>query len=229
MKHHDLPLRALSYSPHHLDHLARSSRLKLTTVSIENNPEVMNALGKKLGLNTDILRFHDVYSLTDPDLLALIPRPVYALLVIIPPTPAWLEQRAAEDKDKLADGGYDDGSGRSWDDIIWFKQIIGHACGSIGLLHCLLNGYSREFLLPDSLAERLRSQAFGLKMEERAQMLYDSKEFEEAHQSVAEMGDTPAPSAENAEKIGGHFVAFVKVHTSPSPSTLSMHLVEEWR
>ena len=41
-------------------------------------------------------------------------------------------------------------------------------------------------------------------------MLYDSREFEDAHQSVAEMGDTAAPSAEEGDRLGQHFVAFVK-------------------
>jgi len=59
----------------------------------------MNALAGKLGLSKD-LTFYDVYSFTDPDLLSLIPRPVYALLVIIPPTQSWNESRIEEDAEK---------------------------------------------------------------------------------------------------------------------------------
>ena len=59
----------------------------------------MNALGTKLGLSKD-LAFYDVYSLTDPDLLSLIPRPVYALLAIIPLTRGWEESRIREDAEK---------------------------------------------------------------------------------------------------------------------------------
>lgn len=58
----------------------------------------MNALAAELGLAKD-LTFYDVYSLTDPDLISLIPRPVYALLVIIPLTPSWNESRVREDAD----------------------------------------------------------------------------------------------------------------------------------
>jgi ubiquitin carboxyl-terminal hydrolase L3 len=47
-------------------------------------------------------------------------------------------------------------------------------------------------------------------MTERAQLLYSSKDFEDAHQSVAEMGDTAPPSAEEGDRLGQHFVAFVK-------------------
>jgi len=39
--------------------------------------------------------------------------------------------------------------------------------------------------------------------------LYENKEYEIAHQSVAELGQTAAPTAEEGDKTG-HFVAFVK-------------------
>lgn len=52
-------------------------------VPLENNPDVMSDLAHKLGLSSE-LKFHDVYSLTDPDLLALVPRPAQALLFIYP-------------------------------------------------------------------------------------------------------------------------------------------------
>lgn len=52
----------------------------------ENNPEVMTRLATKLGLSPK-LQFYDIYSFDEPELLAFIPRPVLALLVIIPLTP----------------------------------------------------------------------------------------------------------------------------------------------
>ncbi|KAF5874025.1 putative ubiquitin carboxyl-terminal hydrolase isozyme l3 protein [Botrytis fragariae] len=177
---------------------------KKTFTVLENNPEVMNALAKKLGLSPD-LAFYDVYSLTDSGLLSIIPRPVHALLVILPLTPSWNTSRLVEDTPLSV---YE-GSG-SDEPVIWFKQTIGHACGSIGLLHCLINGPTKPFILPDTTLSRLREQAIPLKMEERAKILYDDKEFEDAHQSVAEMGDTAAPSASEGDRLGQHFVAFVK-------------------
>lgn len=164
----------------------------------------MNVLAAKLGLSSD-LEFYDVYSLTEPELLAHIPRPVLALLVIMPLTPAWHTNRLAEDKDKPEYAG----KGEK-EPVIWFEQTIGHACGSIGLLHCIINGPAKEHILPGSIFEKLRADAIPLGMADRAKMLYDNKDFEEAHQSVAELGDTIAPDAEGGNKLGGHFVAFVK-------------------
>lgn len=58
----------------------------------ENNPEVMTGLATELGLSPE-LQFYDVYSLDEPELLTHIPRPALALLVIIPLTPAWDQDR----------------------------------------------------------------------------------------------------------------------------------------
>ncbi|KAI0141329.1 ubiquitin carboxyl-terminal hydrolase [Pestalotiopsis sp. NC0098] len=173
-------------------------------VMLENNPEVMNQLAAKLGLGRDgDLSFYDVYSLDDPELTAHIPRPVLALLVIIPLTPAWAQDRQAEDADK---GEY---AGAGPDEpVIWFKQTIGNACGSIGLLHCAINGEAATYIQPGSALDEIRTAALPLKMAERAEMLYNSDPFEKAHKSVEQIGDTPPLPA--AEHIGQHFVAYVK-------------------
>jgi ubiquitin carboxyl-terminal hydrolase L3 len=164
----------------------------------------MNALASKLGLSKD-LQFYDVYSLDDPELLSHIPRPAYALLVILPLTSAWDRDRQAEDS---ATADYD-GSGAQ-EPVIWFKQTIHHACGSIGMLHCAINGPASRFILPGTPLEELRAAAIPLTREARAQMLYDSQAFEDAHGSVAALGDTLPVSAEEGDRLGQHFVTFVK-------------------
>lgn len=163
----------------------------------------MNALKKRLGLS-DELEFYDVYSLDEPELLAHIPRPAYALLVIIPLTAAWFDERKAEDTNKEEYNGYGEN-----EPVIWFKQTIGNACGSIGLLHSVINGPASKFILPGSDFEKIRRDALPLKMEERAQFLYDNEAFDAAHASVAAMGDTPAPMPVEGHE-GQHFVSFVK-------------------
>ena len=171
---------------------------------IENNPEVFNALSKKLGLSPD-LEWYDVYSLTEPSLLSLIPRPVLALLVIIPMTPAWNVDRLAEDADKPP---MYQGKGPN-EPVIWFKQTIGNACGSIGMIHCLINGPAKSHLQPGSFLAKLTTEAVNLGMEDRAKVLYDSQELEFAHQSVAEIGDSKMPSVDAEGHTGQHFVAYV--------------------
>lgn len=170
---------------------------------LENNPEVMNRLAAKLGLSSD-LSFYDVWSLDEPELLAHIPRPALALLVILPRTPAWEKDRNTEDAEKGEYEGYG-----PEEPIIWFQQTIGNACGSIGFLHCAINGPTAQFIQSGSDLDKLRRDAIPLKMKERADMLYNSVPFEEAHKSCEQLGDTP-PS--NEDHMGQHFVAFVKVN-----------------
>ena len=168
----------------------------------ENNPAVMTRLAIQLGLSPE-LQFYDVYSLDEPELSAHIPRPVMALLVIIPLTSAWHRDREAEDA-----GKNDYAASGPEEPVIWFKQTIGNACGSIGLLHSTINGPAANFIEPDSDLAAIRRRAIPLQMTDRADMLYDSEPFERAHKSVEEAGDTRAIPA--AEHTGQHFVAFVK-------------------
>lgn len=174
-------------------------------VILENHPDVMNSLAKDLGLDTSVYSFHDVYSLTDPELLAYIPRPVIALLVIIPLTPTWHSERTSEDKDKTEYAGKGD-----QEPVMWFKQTIGDACGSIGLVHCLLNSDASNHIAPSSTLAKIRDDALDKGIWERAKVLEDSDEFETAHASAAQLGDTATPARGSGEHKGQHFVAFVK-------------------
>ena len=59
----------------------------------------MSALVHKLGLNKK-LAFHDVFSIDEPELLAFVPRPAYALLLIFPVNETYEKFRIEEDKDR---------------------------------------------------------------------------------------------------------------------------------
>ncbi|KAH8730228.1 putative ubiquitin carboxyl-terminal hydrolase [Phaeosphaeriaceae sp. PMI808] len=182
-----------------MDHLPLSRN---SSQMAENNPDVMNQLAMKLGLSSE-LQFYDVYSLDEPEQLAHIPRPALALLVIIPLTPAWDRSRKAEDANKEPYTGFG-----SDEPVIWFKQTIGNACGSIGLLHSLINGPTVDFIKRDSDLAVIRSLAIPLNMTKRAEMLYNSEPFELAHKSVEQAGDSYADPT--IKRDGGHFVSFVK-------------------
>ncbi|KAK3114013.1 ubiquitinyl hydrolase 1 [Teratosphaeriaceae sp. CCFEE 6253] len=68
-------------------------------IPLENNPVVMGALLHKLGLSPN-LQFHDVFSVDDPDLLAFVPRPAYALLLVFPVSQTYEKFRYEEDQGK---------------------------------------------------------------------------------------------------------------------------------
>lgn len=100
----------------------------------------MSSLVHKLGLSPT-LSFHDVFSIDDPELLAFVPRPATALLLVFPVSKSYESFRLQEDKDKKDYNGK--GAGEP---VIWYKQTIRNACGLIGILHALSNGSSREYI-----------------------------------------------------------------------------------
>ncbi len=119
-------------------------------IPLEANPQLMTSLAHRLGVSP-ALALHDVYSLTDPDLLAFIPRPALALLLVFPVSAAYESHRMAEDA--IADEYKGKGEGEP---VVWWRQTIRNACGMMGLLHAVSNGPAREFigkpsrpLLPD--------------------------------------------------------------------------------
>lgn len=109
-------------------------------IPMEANPELMTNLLHQIGLSQD-LAMHDVYSLTDPELLAFIPRPAYALLLVFPVSAAYESSRLAEDVTLPEYNGKGEG-----EPVVWFKQTIRNACGLMGLLHAVANGPARKHI-----------------------------------------------------------------------------------
>lgn len=162
----------------------------------------MSHLVHQLGLSRSF-GFTDVYSIDEPDLLAFVPRPAHALLLVFPVSPTYEASRVAEDS-QLPEYT---GSGPS-EPVMWFKQTIRNACGLIGLLHAVSNGEPRKNITPGSDLEQLLKAAEQLPPIQRADLLYESKALESAHADAAKLGDTEAPQAE--DNVDLHFVAFVK-------------------
>ncbi|KAF2162553.1 hypothetical protein M409DRAFT_27175 [Zasmidium cellare ATCC 36951] len=171
-------------------------------IPLENNPEVMTTLLHTLGLSPT-LQFHDVYSISDPDLLSFVPRPAHALLLVFPVSQTYEKFRHEEDASKTE---YE-GSGDS-EEVVWYKQTIGNACGLIGLLHGVSNGEARKQVRAGSALDELIRKAVPLKPRERAALLEETEALETAHQAAAQTGDSAAPSAD--ESVDLHYVCFVK-------------------
>ncbi|CAL5865841.1 uncharacterized protein PFLUO_LOCUS47 [Penicillium psychrofluorescens] len=171
-------------------------------VPLENNPEVMSHLVHQLGL-PPTLGFTDVFSIDEPDLLAFVPRPAHALLLVFPVSATYEASRTTEDSTLPEYSG----SGPT-EPVMWFKQTIRNACGLIGLLHAVSNGEPRRQVIPGSDLDALLRGAEGLAPVQRADLLYDSKALESAHGDAAKLGDTAAPQAEDSVDL--HFVAFVR-------------------
>lgn len=163
----------------------------------------MNELARTLGVSEELF-FYDVYSLYDSDMLAMVPRPVHALLSTIPMSEVWRQNRDAED----AALEWYTGAGQE-EPVMWFQQTITHGCGLIGLLHCMSSGTPSKMILPGSKLAQLLEKARPLGMHDRAQLLKESDEMYQASESVARNGDSEVLQPGAPGDIN-HFVALVK-------------------
>ncbi|KAF3924041.1 hypothetical protein ABW21_db0207224 [Orbilia brochopaga] len=170
---------------------------RVAFIPLESNPTTFTSLAHKLGLSP-ALSFVDVYSLTEPDLLAFIPRPAHALIFIFP---------SSEDPAKRHDESYNVATTPEGP-VLFIKQTIKNACGLMALLHSVLNGSSRQHITPDSDLAKLLAEAEPLTPVQRAELLIKSPSLAAAHKEAAEAGETEAPDA-NAE-VEHHYIAFVR-------------------
>ncbi|KAI1762055.1 ubiquitin carboxyl-terminal hydrolase [Hypoxylon sp. FL1150] len=174
----------------------------LAFIPLEANPELMTSLLHKLGLS-QALQVHDVYSITEPELLAFVPRPALAALLVFPVSATYESARLAED------AGEPEYAGRGADEpVLWYRQTIRNACGLMGLLHAVANGPARGFVEQDTPLSRLIQTSIPLAPAERSALLEKTPELAAAHREAASRGDTAAPDAQ--DDVDLHYVCFVK-------------------
>jgi len=158
---------------------------------LESNPEVMNKYVQTLGINEQ-WQFVDVWGL-DKELLEMIPRPICAVLLLFP----------ISDKSESNHFGDVDPSS----EVYFIKQTIGNACGTIGIIHALCNNDERLGFDREKHLSKFFGDTKDLSPEERGKHLEADAAFGEAHDEVAQEGQTQAPSRD--EHVDLHFVAFI--------------------
>lgn len=146
-------------------------------IPLESNPDLFTQLIHQLGVSPS-LAFQDVLSINDPDLLAFIPRPALALILVFPTSDAYEVAKAKEEKmrdEYDGESGKEDGEEEE-EPVMWFRQSINNACGLYAILHAISNGearnYIRKFLLvpsfpPPHPTTPSRPRRFWLKGKER--------------------------------------------------------------
>ncbi|KAI3611388.1 ubiquitin c-terminal hydrolase l3 [Moniliophthora roreri] len=173
-------------------------------IPLESNPEVFTDLIQSLGAPG--LRFQEVYSL-DNEMLGHIGRPVLALVILFPAIGDKYLKDLAEERNNRPPYT---GSGES-EDVVWFKQTIGNACGLYGILHSLCNGSAKKHIAPGSLLGNLLATCVPLNPNDRALALEASAELEDVHTRAGQAGDTPAPTERDID-VDYHYACFVPSH-----------------
>jgi ubiquitin carboxyl-terminal hydrolase L3 len=132
------------------------------------------------------------------ELLAMVPQPVKAVLMLFPITEA-TEAAKAEEESRLS--STDQGLSPS----VWFtKQTISNACGTIGVLHAYANVPEIQ-PASSSFLERFLAATRTMSPVDRARFLEHPGEgepdIEEAHQQAAQTGQTaPPPEDEQVQR-----------------------------
>ena len=176
---------------------------------LESNPVVMNKYLASLGVDTTVVSFHDVFGL-DEDLLSMLPQPVLALLLVFPVTDA-TEQEAITSLQKQEESGATSIFGDAASPIYFMKQTIRNACGTVGILHALLNAEPsivRPSFKQQSFIDQFSHQIINLTPLERAELMEKSEELHSAQETAASDGVTENASID--EDVDLHFVCFTK-------------------
>jgi ubiquitin carboxyl-terminal hydrolase L3 len=74
----------------------------------------------------------DVYGL-EPDLLAILPKPVVAFILLFPCTENYENHRKQEDEELKANPQ------KIPENVFYMRQYLRNACGTVALFHALLN------------------------------------------------------------------------------------------
>ena len=167
-------------------------------IPLESNPEIFNELAHKIGLSPVVL-FHDVYSITDPDLLAFLPQPVFGIMMLFPITESYEQYRKEQDAKET---NYSK-------QVTWFKQTIGNGCGLYALLH-LVSNLPQDFIMQDLALNKLLLLQIGpdTTVEEAAALVELLEQSIQLDSNYGNQGQTEAPPA--SDSVEYHFIAYVK-------------------
>jgi len=137
----------------------------------------MNKYISTLGVKGDY-EFTDVLG-TDPDLLAMVPQPVLAVLLLFPISEASEKHRHAQAEEV-------DKKGQKVSEKVWYiKQTVGNACGTIGLLHAIGNNQNKVQLVEGKFFKNFFGRTATQTPAARAEALEADTEIEVAHQHTA--------------------------------------------
>lgn len=166
---------------------------------LESNPQLINNYIQKLGFDTSLYEFCDVFS-TDDWAIEMIPQPVVAVIMLYPLSE---KQRAFEKDDNIPDGTLED---------VWFiKQRIGNACGTIGLLHSLLNAPEplNTFQQGSWLETFSKDTHKSMPPIQKAERLEANEEIAKHHDAATSSEENQTGRGNIEDKVDTHFIALV--------------------
>jgi len=176
---------------------------------LESNPSLLNQYISKLGFETTSHEFADVLS-TEQWALDMVPHPVSAVVVLFPMTSKVSEKRRELHTKSLHSSG--SSTRELSDSSVWYiKQRISNSCGTIAILHALMN-------VPKTIQETsIRQSSWlhtfmkkcptSLSPVDKAILLENDTTIETYHEDATHEGQTSRPNLD--ENIDLHFITFI--------------------
>ncbi len=195
-----------------MDAATATSKTKKKWFPLESNPTLLNKYIAKLGFDTTLYQFVDVYS-TEDWALAMIPPGAVAVVFLYPITPVQEEHRAKEKEQLLNDKEEQ----KIEKDGVWhIKQRIGNACGTIGVLHALANipeALKVAAISSDSwLGKFYDSCPSSLDPIAKAEILEADEDIESKHDAATSDSNNQTSRGNIDDKVETHFVAVSHVN-----------------
>ncbi|KAG0299971.1 Ubiquitin carboxyl-terminal hydrolase isozyme L3 [Dissophora globulifera] len=172
---------------------------RIRWLPLESNPEYVRDLGIPAPW-----RYADVMGL-DEELLAFVPQPVHALILLFPVTPKYEEYRK-EEQQRIERQGQTVSP-----NVVFYPQTITNACGTMGVLHSIANNWAHGGSLrlqEDGIIEKFLKKTVDLSPAERAKALEEDKALARVHESHASSGQTETPDL--ADDVDLHYVCLIE-------------------
>jgi ubiquitin carboxyl-terminal hydrolase L3 len=113
----------------------------------------------------------------------MIPRPCLGVLMLFPIKDS-SEEYSATEKAKIESDGQ-----TVSENVYYMKQTVGNACGTVGILHSLLNAKNTIEFEPDSYLANFNNDTKTMNPNERAVFLENDEEIENTHGDAANEGN----------------------------------------
>lgn len=183
---------------------------------LESNPTALNHYISKLGFNTSIYSFVDVYAIDDES-LSYLPKGCIGIIMLYPLSKVQEDHRKKEAEELSQKKAENDGE-KTGEDGVWFiKQRIGNACGTIGIVHTL--GNISEIMKEINISQFSWLHEFYLKTpktmspNEKAEILESNDEIERHHDESTSNTELNQTSRGNIDdKLITHFISIVNVN-----------------
>lgn len=184
--------------------------------ALESNPETFTKFIKKLVAPGEVhVGVHDVFGF-DPDLLMMVPQPIYAMVFLFPPTSLrknMKRQRESGDADSESDVNAEvavDSDKQTDKEYFCLKQTskLGNACGTIACIHALANLRGEIPFPEESILGQFVKEAKMLKTAgDRGKFMETFELMRKEQQQQASSSSNQTAMTEG--KVDYHFVCFI--------------------